>query len=182
MGHPPSLGPVPAPLAACLETRDALLIDGANSVCGASRTGFPHALHDGTFALAALLALAWLRRSGRALPFVGFVVAAAIPGLAAIACRRADAPLLRPSLSQKVVESLAPLLADADGGQPPVRLVRNDDGPYAPLFFFANPVHALPSDPPSPNEHIVTIGAGSLDRPCSSDVAAGALHCGDAPQ
>ena len=167
-----------APSPACLDTTDAILLDGGNSVCGASRAHFPSELRDGFLAICVAFVIVFLRqrRMREALGLV--LVTAAVPGLVAIFEDRADAPSKRRWLAVDVHDALEPLLEPSSPPTTPARLVRNDDGPFAPLFFYAHPVHTLPQDGDAKGQEIVDVREGSLRYGCDRDSTTKALVCG----
>jgi hypothetical protein len=167
-----------SPSRACLDTSDAILLDGANSVCGASREHFPNVWRDGALALAVAIALVVLRRRQLREVLALVLVAAALPGLRAILEARADAPAQRPWLAADVHDALGPLLESSSSPATPARLVRNDDGPFAPLFFYAHPVHTLPGDGDVNDQELVDVREGPLRYGCDRDLATKALVCG----
>ena len=73
----------------CLPANDAVLIHGANGVCGPPQPSGATAIAS---TLAALLALALLWRRARRRFVVVLAVACALPGWWALACARADRP------------------------------------------------------------------------------------------
>ena len=166
------------PSRACLDTSDAILLDGANSVCGASREHFPNAWRDGLLAIGVTVALVLLRRRRLREVLAVVLVATALPGLRAILEARADAPSQRKWLAADLHDALDPLLEAPSSPATPARLVRNDDGPFAPLFFYAHPVHTLPSDGDIKGQEIVDVREGPLRYGCDRDLATKALVCG----
>ncbi len=166
---------------ACLTEVDAVLLDGANAVCGASREHFPSSLRDGALALAGSLLLAHALRRGRHELAALALVLAAAPGLFAVFATRADAPARRADTARDLREALAPLTEDQATPSTEVRLARNDDGPFAPLFFYAHPRHTLPSDGDAGTQEIVEVREGSLRHGCDRDLGTKALVCGAGP-
>ncbi|UJR82714.1 hypothetical protein [Sandaracinus amylolyticus] len=85
--------------AICLDSPEALLLDGANGVCGEARAGAGRAewLHVGATLVAAVAIAAWLssRRVPSAIRAPGIVLVAlvaAFPGIWALIALRADRP------------------------------------------------------------------------------------------
>jgi hypothetical protein len=164
---------------ACLEDVDAVLLDGANAVCGASRLHFPSAARDAGLALGGALLLAAALRKGRVELVAFTLMIAAAPGLLAVAGTRADAPARRAEAAADLVQALDPLTESAAPPSTQVRLARNDDGPFAPLFFYAHPRHTLPADGDAGTQEIVEVREGALRHGCDRDIATKALVCGE---
>jgi hypothetical protein len=165
----------------CLGDTDAILLDGANSVCGASRQHFPSAARDGALAVAGALLVAATLRKGRTELLAFALVVAAAPGLLAVMGARADAPGRRAETAADLTEALDPLMADPAPPSTQVRLARNDDGPYAPLFFYAHPRHTLPGDGDAGTQEIVEVREGPLRHGCDRKLDTKALVCGEGP-
>jgi hypothetical protein len=163
----------------CLEDVDAILLDGANAVCGASRQHFPSAARDTGLALAGALLLAAALRKGRAELVAFALVVAAMPGLLAVMGPRADAPAHRAETAGELVQALDPLTESAAPPSAQARLARNDDGPFAPLFFYAHPRHTLPADGDAGTQEIIEVREGALRHGCDRDIATKALVCGE---
>lgn len=162
----------------CLEDVDAILLDGANAVCGASRGHFPSAARDFGLALAGVLLLAHALRRGRHELAALALILAAAPGLFAVFASRADAPAHRDATARELREALEPLTEDHATPSTEARLARNDDGPFAPLFFYAHPRHTLPGDGDAGTQEIVEVREGPLRHGCDRDLATKALVCG----
>jgi hypothetical protein len=166
---------------ACLTEVDAVLLDGANAVCGASREHFPSSLRDGGLGLVGLVLLTLaLRRGRRELVALALLVGAA-PGLLAVLATRADAPAHRDATAAELRDALEPLTEDHASPSTHARLARNDDGPFAPLFFYAHPRHTLPSDGDAGTQEIVEVREGPLRHGCDRDLGTKALVCGAGP-
>jgi hypothetical protein len=162
----------------CLADVDAVLLDGANAVCGASREHFPSALRDGGLALLGAFAIAAALRKGHRELVAAALVIAAAPGLLAVVASRADAPAHRGASAAELRDALEPLVEDHTPPSQEARLARNDDGPFAPLFFYAHPRHTLPSDGDAGTQEIIEVREGPLRHGCDRDLQSKALVCG----
>ena len=190
----------------CLATSDGILLDGANSVCGASRDHFPHHIRDAGLAFMALVALVFAGRvvafgraaryqdksreicssrpsgaaTSRALVLAPLLLAAgAVPGLWALLQLRADAPSERVHLANALRTALGPLLASGASPLRPAHLARNDDGPFAPLFFYAHPVHTTHIVGSADTQQSIAVYGGSLQFACTSRDDGRTLVCGN---
>jgi len=165
--------------AACLPTTDTILLDGANSVCGAPRARFPDAAPHLVLALGAVVTFGALyRRRATSAVALGLALAA-VPGTMALLTRRADAPTKREATATEVRTALGALLAPGESPRAPVYLTRNDDGSYAPLFFYAHPVHRQPPDRMPRDVHPIAVHGGLFETGCIRNPLTNAIVCGE---
>jgi len=165
--------------AACLPTTDTLLLDGANSVCGAPRAHFPEAAPHLALAVVATVTFGALFRRRAASAVALGLALAAVPGTMALLTRRADAPAKREAAAAEIRTALGALLAPGESPRAPVYLTRNDDGPYAPLFFYAHPVHHQPPDRLPRDDRPIAVHGGLLKAGCIRNPLTNAIVCGD---
>ena len=92
---------------------------------------------------------------------------------------RADAPATREAAARDVRAALRELVAPGESPRAPVYLTRNDDGPYAPLFFYAHPVHHQPPDRVPQADRPIAVHGGLLRAGCMRDPLTNGLVCGE---
>lgn len=128
-------------------TTDAILIDGANSTCGASRPEQTPAAVSWSaacaFGLAIVLLLqfrSWKKQWGRweVAGLLAVAASAAAPGFWALAFKRADAPSRRVDTSRAIAAVLDPLNAFASTHHLCVRVL-NECVACEPILRFAIP-------------------------------------------
>lgn len=172
-----------ASLAPALDTLEAVVIDGANSVGGAPRQHFPQATGSGLLGASALVgALLLLRRRGwaprlRRWVLLGALLAAALPGLVAVFVARPDAPARRPALARVIVASLQALQARTGWPRAAVVVLREDDGVWFPLGRYAVPGRPPPIGPAIELE----LGGPTLAGACRAGSHPGRVICGAEP-
>lgn len=160
-----------------LARAEAILLDGANSVSGQPRAGFPGAVASSLAAVVAVVVvLWWLRGQRRGRWLAGLALAAALPGAWCVLVSRADAPLARPAMARRVETALATLEAVAPWPGTPVAIVHEDDDVLFPLGRYA-----WPARPAVTSAVRVELRGGSLDVQCAPDVVRGTVVCGGAP-
>lgn len=161
-----------------LARAEAILLDGANSVSGQPRAGFPSAVTSSAVAVVTVLVVfAWLRDRRPRWLLAATAILAALPGAWCVVALRADAPLARPAMAARVETTLATLEAVAPWPGAPVAIVHEDDDVLFPLGRYAWPTRPAVTAPSTRLE----LRGGSLDVQCAPDQVRGTVVCGGAP-
>lgn len=148
-------------MAGALETSEGILLDGANSVSGQSRAGFPNGLLFSGLALAAFCAALVLLRRGRPKVVSLVLLAAAIPGAVFVLALRADALHRRGELAASVSRAVAEVQREAPWPSTAVQMTHEDDDVVFPIGRYA-----LPSRPEVSPSVRLELRGGSLSFAC----------------
>lgn len=141
-------------------TAESVLLDGANSVGGAPRAGFPAASLGLAVVLGAAALTVLLRRTSRSrVGLLGLLLAGALPGGWQLATR-ADGPTRREPLAVMVTVALEDL-ASLDGGEAGLRITREDDDVLFPLGRYL-----WPARPPADGGLALELRGPSLTSAC----------------
>jgi hypothetical protein len=159
-----------------LARAESILLDGANSVSGQPRQGFPGAsLSSGVAVVMLVAALVLLRRRRPRWLLAVLLLAAAVPGAVCVLTLRGDAPHRRGALAATLTTTLARVEQAAPWPGPPVQVVHEDDDVLFPLGRYALPARPPPSTPATQLE----LRGGVLDVACAT--AGERVVCGAAP-
>lgn len=155
-----------------LDSVESIVIDGANSVTGASRLGFPDsAMNLTVFAVVLVVAALVVRTRFRRPALAAVLVGAAASGWWALVVQRADAPHRRGVASALVKTALADLSSHDS-----VRIVRDDGDVLFPLARYAWPARPA-SDAGVPLE----LRGSVLISACHADAVTSTTVCGVGP-
>lgn len=147
-----------------LARAESILLDGANSVSGQSRQGFPSAGLSSGFAVGAFLVAVLLLRSRRPRWWLAVVLlAAAAPGAVCVLALRGDAPVRRGMLAARLEATLQNIEAVAPWPGAAVEVVHEDDDVLFPLGRYALPTRPKVTGPATQLE----LRGSALDVSCA---------------
>lgn len=156
-----------------LDAAEAIVIDGANSVTGASRTGFPDWAGSLALTVVAAAVVVTLRRTRFRRPALAAVLlGAAVSGWWALLVERGDTPLRQHVGAALVTTSLDDL---ARQGQQ-VEVVRDDGDVLFPLARYVWPARRAVDGGVK-----LELRGGSLISACHPNAVSGHVVCGTGP-